>query len=108
MDVVGGEEDRAGEALRHQRADLLGGAVVHHRRAGDGHQRHGEVLLADRPDGEPAEVAQLGHRHVRPHLPTELLRVEGERLVLVVDPQLRVGDLDHRVLLGVEMTVRAP
>ena len=86
----------AGDALAHQLADLLDRLGLEHGRAGDGHQHDGEVGLAGRADGEPAEVAQLGHRHVGADLPAELLGVERERLVLVVDPDLGVGDLDHR------------
>ena len=69
-------------------AHLLGGLGVHHRRAGDGHQHDRDVGLAGGPDGEPAEVAHLGQRDVGAHLHAELLGVEGERLVLVVHPQL--------------------
>ena len=94
--VVRGEEDRVRGALAHQRAHLLGGLVVEDGRARDGHQDDREVVLAGRRDGEPAEVAQLGHGHVGLHGEAELLGVEGERLVLVVHPQLRVGDPDHR------------
>ena len=39
-----------------------------------------------RPDGEPAEVAHLRQRHVGANLHAELVGVEGERLVLVVNP----------------------
>ena len=86
-------------------AHLLGGLVVHHRRAGDRHQHDRDVVLAGRADGEPAEVAQLGQRDVGADLHAELLGVEGERLVLVVDPQLGVGDPDHRGPPWVDGTV---
>ena len=74
---------------------LLG---VEHRRLRDRHEHEPDVLLADRADDEPAEVP-LVHRDVGADLPAELLGVEGKGLVLVVHPELCVGDLDHRVLL---------
>ena len=86
--VVGGEEERAGEALGREVEDLLARLVVEHRLAGDGHQHDGEVGLARGADGEPAEVAHLGHGDVGADLPAQLLGVEGERLVLVVNPHL--------------------
>src|SRR5262249_17814046 len=48
------------------------------------------------PDGEPAVVAHLLERRILSHLEAELLRVEGLRLVLVVDPDAHVGNrTDH-------------
>ena len=53
--------------------------------------------LPDRPDGEPAEVAHLGHGHVVAELHAELLRENFERLVLVVNPLVDGGELQlHR------------
>ena len=101
VDVVGREEHGAGEPLRHQGLDLLGGVGVHHRRPGDRHQHDRDVGLAGRADGEPAEVAQLRDGDVGADLHPELLGVERERLVLVVDPQLGGGELDHRWPPGV-------
>ena len=86
--VVGGEEERAGEALGGEVEDLLARLVVEHRLAGDGHQHDGEVGWLGGADGEPAEVAHLGHGDVGADLPAQLLGVEGERLVLVVNPHL--------------------
>src|SRR5262249_33936274 len=63
-DVIGGQEHRAGEALRHQILDLFGRVRVHHGRAGDRHQHDRDVLLTGRPDRQPAEVAHLGQRDV--------------------------------------------
>ena len=94
--VVGRQEDGSGEPLPHQLAHLIRRAVVHHRLPGDRHQDDSEVGLTRRRDGQPAEVAQLRHRDVGAHLPAELVGVEGKCLLLVVDPQLRVCDLDHR------------
>src|SRR5215207_7959003 len=94
--VVGRQEDRPGGALRRQALDLLGGLRLEHRRARDRHQHDRDVRLPRRPDAEPAEVAHLGDGDVAAHLHAELLRIEVERLVLVVDPQLGVGDLEHR------------
>src|SRR5262249_60939205 len=57
----------------------------------------GDAPLAGRPDRQPAEVAHLGHGDVLADLHAELVRVEGERLVLVVDPHVDVGELlEHR------------
>ncbi len=97
--VVGREEDRPREALGHHGSDLVGGVGVHHRRARDRHQHDRDVRLPRRTDRQPAEAAQLRQRHVHAHLPAELLGVERERLVLVVHPQLGVGDPDHVLLL---------
>ena len=91
------EEQAAGGALRHQVLELRGRLGVEHGRAGNRHQDDGDVRLADRPDGEPAEVAHLGHGHVVAKLHPELLRVELERLVLVVNPLVDSGELHlHR------------
>jgi hypothetical protein len=99
--VLGGEEDRACEALRHQVANLLAGLLVHHGSTRDGHQRDGDVGLVGRADGQPAEVGDLGQGDVRADLHADLLGPELERLVLVVDPELCGGDVDgHPVLLG--------
>src|SRR6058998_3104395 len=48
------------------------------------------VGVPGQPDGQPAEVAQLGHGDVVAELEAEFLGVERERLVLVVDPDLHV------------------
>jgi hypothetical protein len=104
--VVGVEEDRSGGPLRHQGAHLIGGLVVEHGRARDGHQRDRDVGLPDRADREPAEVTQLRHGHVGADLHAERLGVEVERLVLVVHPQLSNGDPDHRSLLKSRLTGR--
>jgi hypothetical protein len=58
--VVGHEEDRARESLRHQRADLLSGLLVHDGRAWDRHQGDRDVVLPRGPDREPAEVPARG------------------------------------------------
>ena len=99
--VVGGQEHGAGEALAHQLADLLACGVVHHRRSRDRHQRDRDLGLARGADGEPAEVAELGHRDVGSQLHADLLRVEGECLVLVVDPELCCRDLHQLISLFV-------
>ena len=65
------------------------------------HQRDGDVRLAGDADGEPAEIAELGHGDVLAELDPELLGVEGESLVLVVDPDLRVRKLLEHVVLSV-------
>ena len=72
--------------------DLLGGRVVHHRRPGIGISTIATSSWSGGADGQPAEVAHLGERDVDAHLHAELFRVERERLVLVVDPQLGRGD----------------
>ena len=61
--------------------------------AGDRHQHDRHVGLAGGPDRQPAEVAELRQGDVGAHLHAEFLGVEGERLVLVVDPQLGVAIL---------------
>ena len=99
--VVGLEEHRAGEALPHQAPHLLLRLLVHHGRARDRHQHDREPILPRRADREPAEAAELGQRDVGADLETDLLGVEGERLVLVVDPELRGRDADHLSLLRV-------
>ena len=65
----------------------------------------GEVreFLARRADGQPAEVAHLGQRDVDAHLHADLLGVELERLLLVVHPELSVGDSDHGFSLLVDI-----
>ena len=55
------------------------------------------LLRAHQTPG-PAEAAQLGQRHVVAELHAELPRVEVERLVLVVHPQLDGRDTDHHCL----------
>src|SRR5262245_38100280 len=85
-DVVGRQEDGPGEALRHQVLHLAGGLLVHHRLARDGHQHDREVLLPRWAHREPAEVAELRQRYIRANLHAELLGVEGERLILVMNP----------------------
>src|SRR5207253_3240562 len=101
--VVRREEQAAGGALRHQRLDLVARLLVEHGRAGNRHQRDRDVL-AGHADGEPAEVAELGNGDVLPELHAELLGVEGERLVLVVDPDLRRRQLVQHLFLLVEWT----
>src|SRR5436190_70349 len=86
--VVGGEEHRAREPLGHEPLDLLGRLGVHHRRPGDGHQHDRDIGLASGTDCQPAEVAQLAYRDVGPDLHPQLLRIEVERLVLVVHPEV--------------------
>jgi hypothetical protein len=95
MDVVGGQEDRSGESLRHQRPHLPGGLGVHDGRPRDRHQHDRDVGLPRRPNGEPAEVAELGKGHVAADLEPDLVLVEGQRLLLILHPQLRCSDLDH-------------
>src|SRR6201999_1052392 len=56
--------------------------------------------LAGRADREPAEVAELGERDVGADLEAELGGIESEGLVLVVDPELRGGELVHGVPPG--------
>ena len=46
-------------------------------------------------DGEPAEAAELGRGEVLADGPAELVDVEGEGLVLIVDPELCVGEGVH-------------
>jgi hypothetical protein len=53
----------------------------------------GDVGLADGADGEPAKAAELGEGDVVAKLEAELVNVEGERLVLVVDPDVDVAQL---------------
>src|SRR5262245_8307915 len=84
--VVGRQEDGPSEALRHQVLHLAGGLLVHHRLARNGHQHDRKVLLPRRADREPAEVVELRQRYVRANLHAELVGVEGERLVLVMNP----------------------
>ena len=59
--------------------------------------------LGGRRDGQPAEAAELGRREVLADGPAELVGVEGEGLILVVDPDLRGGELVH----GRQVTVGA-
>src|SRR6478609_8250249 len=94
-EVVGGEEDRAGQALADQVAQLLVRRGVDQRRAGDAHEHDGDVGLPGRPHRQPAEVAHLGHGDVAAHLEAHLVGPVLQRLVLVVHPQLRGGDGDH-------------
>ena len=61
------------------------------------------VGLAGRGDGEPAEAAELGRRDVLADAPAELVDVEGEGLVLIVDPELCVGE----ECMGEQITVAA-
>src|SRR5690348_9783770 len=90
--VLGREEEPARSALGQQVEDLLPRLVVEDRRAGNGHQ-HDRNVLAGHTDGEPAEVPHLRHGRVLADLEAELVRVEGERLVLVVHPDLHVREL---------------
>ena len=90
--VVGREEQPAGGALGHERLELLARLLVEHGRAGHGHQRDRDVGLAGQADREPAEVAHLGDGDVLADLHAELLGVEGEGLVLVVDPDVDVAE----------------
>ena len=98
------------EAPFATRSCELGGRLgLEDGRAGNGHQDDGDVRLADRADREPAEVAHLGHGHVVAKLHAELLRVELERLVLVVHPLVDGGELHlHRVVLLVCLIGRRP
>ena len=57
-------------------------------------------LLVARADGQPAEVAHLGDGDVLADLEADLVGPEGERLVLVVHPELGGADADHGVLRG--------
>src|SRR3954470_10490189 len=82
--VVGAEEDPAGSALGDDLLELGGGVGVEHRRARDLDERQRDVGLTGRPDGEPAEAAELGHRDVVTDLESDLVGVERKRLVLVV------------------------
>jgi len=93
LNVVSGEEDSAGDALRHQVLDLLLGGLVHDRRARDRHQRQREVVLARGADREPAEVAELGHGDVGTNLEADLVGPEVEGLLLVVDPHVSFATL---------------
>ena len=102
VDVVRHEEQAAGDALGDERLELCLRLRVEDGRARNGHERDGDVGLAGDADGEPAEVAELRHRDVVAELEPELLRVEGERLVLVAHPDVDVRELlQHRVLLVV-------
>jgi len=89
--VVGVEEQAAGRAARHQVEQLRPRLLVEHRRAGHGHQRQRDVVLAGNADRQPAEVAHLGNGDVLAHLHPQLVRVEGERLLLVVHPDVHIG-----------------
>ena len=58
------------------------------------------MSVIDVPSSPGTEVAELRDGDVLPKLEPELLGVEGERLVLVVDPHRHMGELlQHRVLL---------
>ena len=54
-----------------------------------------DLVLPGRPYRQPAEIPLL-HGDVGPDFPAEHLGVETKGLVLIVDPELGVGDLDHR------------
>jgi hypothetical protein len=104
LDVVRREEEPARGALGDERVDRRARLVVE-----DGRPRHGEQreldVLARQAHREPAEVAHLGHRDVVAQLESERLGVEGERLVLVVDPHVHVRQLLQHVdlrVVGVE------
>ena len=73
-------------------------AGVEHGRSGNGHQDQADVVLPDRAHAQPPEVPRV-HGHVGPDLPTQDLGVELERRVLVVHPELCVGDSCHGFLL---------
>src|SRR5439155_4726972 len=98
-DVVAREEEAAARALPHQRHDLVASLCVEDGRSRHRHQRDRDVGLPGHADGEPAEVAHLGDGDVVSELQPELLRVEGKRLVLVVNPDLDVRQLLQHVLL---------
>ena len=93
VDVVDGEDaGHAQRALRDQLPDLLGGGLVVDRRAGP-LQEQLVLGMAGDVDREPAHEAEIG---VGVHLEAELADIEVERLVLVEDVNLRMGDvLDH-------------
>src|SRR5215207_488300 len=90
--VLGPEDEAARSALRHDLLHLVGGRRVEHGRSGHV-EGEGDVRLADGADREPAVAAELGQGHVLAQLEAELLGVEGERLVLVVDPDVRVSEV---------------
>jgi hypothetical protein len=87
--VVGAEHhDDPGGALRNELPNLLGGLLVHDRRARDVEHDLGERLAGD-ADGEPAEAAA---GEIGLDLQAELPDVEVERLLVIEDPDVCGGD----------------
>src|SRR5579862_5689317 len=83
--VVGAEHhDDPGGALRDEISNLLGGLLVHHRRARDVEHDLGERLAGD-ADGQPAEAAT---GVIGLDLQFELPDVEVERLLVIEDPDV--------------------
>jgi pantoate kinase len=68
--IVRREDDRAGDALGDVLADLIGGRVVHRRRAGTLHQEL-PAGVAGNVDRQPAHEADVGIGvHLKARLPT--------------------------------------
>ena len=96
-DVVGGEEEPACRALGHERLDWS--RVSASKTGGPGTAIR--VIATSGCPGTPTvsqrKFAHLGNGDVVAELEPELLGVEGEGLVLVVDPDLHGGQLlQHR------------
>ncbi len=47
------------------------------------------------PTARPSKVAQFRHGQVAAHFPPNFVRVKRQRLFLVTNPDLRIGQLDH-------------
>ena len=87
VDVVGADEHAVERALGQQAGEQVAVLVgVTHAR---GYEDDLEVGLRRRRDREPAEA---GERDVDLDFEAERIAIEGERLVLVVDGDERVGD----------------
>ena len=99
LHVVGGEEEAARGALGQQAEDLLACLVVEHGRPGHGHERDRDVGCPGTPTLSQRKLPSSGTVTSVAELHSELLRVEGERLVLVVHPDLRVCELLQHVVL---------
>ena len=82
-------------------------SASNNRRNRNRHQDEADVVLTHGPDHEPPEVPLL-HRHVGAHLPTERACVERKCFVLVVHPELCVGDGDHGSSSGVRVEHERP
>ena len=104
LDVVGGEEERADRALGQQLAQLRGDLGREDRLARDQHQDDRGVGLGGRARrrASGSRRARAGRASSRTR-PAHLVHVEGEGLVLIVDPDLCVGDGVH----GEQITVAA-
>src|SRR6266487_6550744 len=93
--VVGLEKERPARALGHQLGQRRAALGVEHGRTRHWHEYKPDVVLPRGPHRQPAEVPRL-HGDVGPDLPAERLGVEAKCLILVVNPKLGIGDLNHR------------